>query len=68
MTNRQIKTMSKEELIDKAALLREEISDLRISMQLGEVQNVKSLRTRRKDLARLLTEANTRDEKESSNV
>jgi ribosomal protein L29 len=35
--------------------LREEIADMRRRVHLGEVQNVRVIRSKRKDLARILT-------------
>ncbi len=43
------------ELTESATNLREEIAELRRRMHMGEVQNVRILREKRKDLARILT-------------
>jgi large subunit ribosomal protein L29 len=49
---RKIKT---EELTTQANTLREEIAELKRRTSLGEVSNVRTLRAKRKDLARVLT-------------
>lgn len=49
---RKIKT---EELTTQANTLREEIAELKRRTSLGEVSNVRVLRAKRKDLARVLT-------------
>ena len=43
------------ELATESSKLREEIAELRRRLYSGEVQNVRVLRTKRKDLARMLT-------------
>jgi ribosomal protein L29 len=50
-----IRKLSTAELTTESTKLREEITDLKRRLHLGEVQNVRSLRTKRKDLARVLT-------------
>lgn len=49
---RKIKT---EELTTQANTLREEIAEMKRRTSLGEVSNVRILRAKRKDLARVLT-------------
>jgi len=49
---RKIKT---EELTTQANTLREEIAELKRRTSLGEVSNVRVIRAKRKDLARVLT-------------
>ena len=49
---RKIKT---DELAVEATKLREEISELKRRAVTGEVQNVRTIRAKRKDLARMLT-------------
>lgn len=49
---RKIKT---EELTTQANTLREEIAEMKRRTSLGEVSNVRVLRAKRKDLARVLT-------------
>ena len=43
------------DLTTETTKLREEIVELRRKVQLGEIQNVRLLRNKRKDLARMLT-------------
>jgi ribosomal protein L29 len=50
-----IRKLSTAELTTECTKLREEITDLKRRLFLGEVQNVRLLRTKRKDLARILT-------------
>ncbi len=50
-----IRKLSTAELTAETMKLREEIAELRRGLHLGEVQNVRLLRHRRKDLARVLT-------------
>jgi ribosomal protein L29 len=51
----EIRKQSTTELTSNATSLREEIAELKRRMHSGEVQNVRILREKRKDLARLLT-------------
>ncbi len=50
-----IRKLSTTELTTESTRLREEIVEIRRRLHLGEVQNVRSLRAKRKDLARMLT-------------
>lgn len=50
-----IRKLSTEDLSIQSTQLREEIADLRRRAKLGEIQNVRLVRTKRKDLARMLT-------------
>jgi ribosomal protein L29 len=50
-----IRKYSTTDLTTETTKLREEIVDLRRRIHLGEVQNVRMLRNKRKDLARMLT-------------
>ncbi len=50
-----IRKLSTDELANESTKLREEITDIKRRVHMGEVQNVRSLRMKRKDLARLLT-------------
>ena len=50
-----IRKYSTAELATESSKLREEIAELRRRLYSGEVQNVRVLRTKRKDLARMLT-------------
>jgi len=51
----EIRKLSTVELTSESTKLREEIADLKRRLYSGEVQNVRELRNKRKDLARLLT-------------
>jgi ribosomal protein L29 len=51
----EIRKQSTNELTTSATSLRDEIAELRRRMRSGEVQNVRILREKRKDLARILT-------------
>ncbi len=51
----EIRKLSTVELTTESTRLREEITDLRRRVHLGEVQNVRAIRGKRKDLARMLT-------------
>lgn len=50
-----IRKLPTTELATESTKLREEIAELRRRLHMGEVQNVRALRGKRKDLARLLT-------------
>lgn len=50
-----IRKLSTTELTTESTKLREEIVELRRRLHLGEIQNVRTIRTKRKDLARVLT-------------
>lgn len=50
-----IRKFSTVELTTESTKLREEITELRRRIHMGEIQDVRSLRTKRKDLARMLT-------------
>jgi ribosomal protein L29 len=51
----EIRKQSTAELATQSTKLREEIAEMRRRLHMGEVQNVRSLRGKRKDLARVLT-------------
>lgn len=51
----EIRKLSTTELTAESTKLREEIVELRRRMHMGEVQNVRILRNKRKDLSRMLT-------------
>lgn len=51
----EIRKLSTTDLTSEATKLREEITDLRRRLHMGEVQNVRVIRAKRKDLARVLT-------------
>ncbi len=51
----EIRKLSTADLTKESTKLNEEITELRRRMHMGEVQNVRLLRHKRKDLARMLT-------------
>jgi ribosomal protein L29 len=51
----EIRKQSTSELTGSATSLREEIAELKRRMHSGEIQNVRIIREKRKDLARILT-------------
>lgn len=50
-----IRKLSTSELTAESTKLREEITELKRRLHMGEVQNVRVIREKRKDLARMLT-------------
>jgi large subunit ribosomal protein L29 len=50
-----IRKLSTEQLTSESTKLREEIAELKRRLSTGEVQNVRVIRGKRKDLARMLT-------------
>lgn len=50
-----IRKLSTAELTTESTKMREEIAELKRRVHLGETQNVRLVRTKRKDLARVLT-------------
>lgn len=51
----EIRKLSTKDLTTETTKLREEIAEMRRRLHMGEVQNVRSIRNKRKDLARMLT-------------
>jgi ribosomal protein L29 len=51
----EIRKMSTDDLTLQTTKLREEIAGLKRGLHTGEVQNVRIIRNKRKDLARMLT-------------
>lgn len=51
----EIRKKSTSDLAKESTQLREEITELRRRLHMGEVQNVRLIRAKRKDLARMLT-------------
>ena len=51
----EIRKLSTSDLTSESTKLREEIAELRRRLHMGEVQNTRELRNKRKDLARMLT-------------
>lgn len=55
MKTAEIKKMKTSEIATTVTTMREEIAELRRQVHMGETQNVRVLRSKRKDLARMLT-------------
>ncbi|MDZ7785545.1 MAG: 50S ribosomal protein L29 [Candidatus Saccharibacteria bacterium] len=51
----EIRKLSTDGLTKQSTALREEIAELKRRLHSGEVQNVRAIRAKRKDLARVLT-------------
>ncbi len=51
----EIRKMKTEDLANNATTLREEIAELKRRLRMGETTNVRTIRNKRKDLARVLT-------------
>ncbi len=51
----EIRKLTTDELAKTSTSLRDEITELRRRLYSGEVQNVRVIRTKKKDLARVLT-------------
>jgi ribosomal protein L29 len=51
----EIRKLSTGDLATESTKLREEIADLKRRMHMGELDNVRLIRGKRKDLARMLT-------------
>jgi len=62
----EIRKMTTEELTKQTSNLQTEITDLRRRLYSGEVQNVRVLRSKRKDLARVYTVLGEKLQKESA--
>lgn len=50
-----IRKLSTTELTTETTKVREEMTELKRRLHLGEIQNVRIIRSKRKDLARMLT-------------
>lgn len=61
-----VRKMSTVELTKQSSALQTEIIELRRRLYSGEVQNVRVLRTKRKDLARVFTVLGEKLQKESA--
>lgn len=61
-----IRKMSTDELTKQLPVIHDEISELRRRLYSGEAQNVRALRTKRKDLARVYTVLSEKLQKESA--
>ena len=51
----EIRKLSTAQLAKESTKLRDEIAELKRRLHTGELQNVRTIRSRRKDLARVLT-------------
>ena len=51
----EIRKLSTTDLTKESTKLREEIAEMKRRVHTGEIQNVRVIRTKRKDLARMLT-------------
>jgi ribosomal protein L29 len=51
----EIRSMSTEKLAKESTTLRDEIAEMRRRIHMGEVQNTRVLRVKRRELARMLT-------------
>lgn len=51
----EIRKLSTTDLARESTKLRDEITELKRRLHMGEVQNVRVIRNKRKDLARMLT-------------
>jgi ribosomal protein L29 len=51
----EIRKLPTNELATESTKLREEITELKRRLHMGEIQNVRVIRMKRKDLARMLT-------------
>ncbi|MBA3758317.1 50S ribosomal protein L29 [Candidatus Saccharibacteria bacterium] len=61
----EIRKISTKELATECTKTREEIAEMRRRLHMGEVQNVRGIRNKRKDLARMLTVLSEQLAKES---
>ncbi len=51
----EVRKLNSKDLVKKANDLREEIAEMRRRIRMGETSNVRSIRVKRRDLARVLT-------------
>lgn len=61
----EIRKLSTTELTTESTKLREEIAELKRRLHMGELQNTRMIRGKRKDLARMLTVLGEQFAKES---
>ncbi|MEX2006991.1 MAG: 50S ribosomal protein L29 [Candidatus Saccharimonadales bacterium] len=61
----EIRKLKTDELASESVKLRDEIAGLRRRLYSGEIQNVRVIRSKRKDLARVLTVLGEQLDKES---
>jgi len=60
-----IRKLSTQDLTKQSTSLREEIAEMQRRTRMGEIQNVRLIRNKRKDLARMLTVLSDQLTKES---
>ena len=58
MKSNEIRNLTQDEIQDEVAKRREELLDLRVQSTVGQMSNTKLIRTRKREIARLLTVAN----------
>ena len=63
MTSKEIRDLSPAEITTKSRELRDQLLQLRLRKQTGQVEKTHELRTIRKDIARLETIANEKKQK-----
>jgi large subunit ribosomal protein L29 len=63
MTSKEIRDLSPDEITVKATALREDLLQLRLRKQTGQVEKTDQVRKLRKDIARLLTIKNEKNRK-----
>ncbi len=63
MTSKEIRDLSSDEITTKVNAVREELLQLRLRKQTGQVEKTSQLRLLRKDIARLLTIQNEKKKK-----
>lgn len=67
MKTTEIRKLPTEKLTQESTKLRDEIVDMKRRVRTGEFQNVRAIRHKRKDLARVLTVLGEQLAKETSN-
>lgn len=50
-----IRKMSTKELVEKSTSMRDDIAEMKRRIHMGEVTNTRNIRTKRRELARMLT-------------
>lgn len=65
MKAKELRNLSPEELKKKETELRRELFNLRFQLAKGELQNVRRIRTVKKDIARILTVATEIEKKKN---
>lgn len=66
MTSKEIRDLSSDEITAKVRTAREELLQLRLRKQTGQVEKTSQIRVLRKDIARLLTIQNEKKSKASA--